>query len=213
MKYISIILNVILAIAVVVLYVFHFSSGDQTETPAGQKADSLKMPEDITIAYILEDSLLSNYAYFQELAAGLEKKRDDMENDYTLKAEGLQKEIEGFQRTAGNMTMNQARAVEEDLLRKRQNLMVLQERMSQDLMAAEMDVNNKLYDKVTDYIDNYARDKGYELVLNVKRGNAVLYGHQGMNITQQIIDGLNREYNNPGTSGRAAGASDSTLVK
>jgi outer membrane protein len=168
------------------------------------------MPTDISIAYVLEDSLLSNYEYFQELAGDLNKKRQAMENDYTMKAQGLQKEFEGFQRTAGNMTMNQARAVEEDLMQKRQNLMLLQEKMGQDLLKAESEVNIQLYDKVSNYLENYAKANGFALILNVKRGNAILYGDKGMDITDMVVKGLNDEYNSTGITPQAPSATTDT---
>ncbi len=200
MKYFSIILNFVLAIAIIVLYVLFFSMPKGKEISGTEKTDTLSMPTDITIAYVLEDTLLNNYEYFKELAADLEEKRKAMENDYTMKAQGLQKEFEGFQRTAGNMTMNQARAVEEDLMQKRQNLLMLQEKMGQDLLRAEAEVNTQLYDKVSNYLEKYANQNGFALILNVKRGNAILYGHKGMDITDIIVKGLNEEYNATGAS-------------
>lgn len=210
MKYFNIILNIILALAIIVLYVLFLSLPEDQKASADGDTKELTAPSDLAIAYVLEDSLLSKYEYFQELAGNLDKKRQEMENDYTMKAQGLQKEFEGFQRTAGNMTMNQARAVEEDLLQKRQNLMLLQERMGQDLLKAESEVNTKLYDKVTDFLENYAKENGYALILNVKRGNAVLYGDEGMNVTEMVVKGLNDEYNSKGTSPKAPSAAADT---
>lgn len=199
-KYFAIILNIILAIAIIVLYVLFLSLPEGDNASADGETEAVTTPTDITIAYVLEDSLLSNYDYFKELAGNLDKKRQEMENDYAMKAQGLQKEFEGFQRTAGNMTMNQARAVEEDLMQKRQNLMLLQEKMSQDLLKAESEVNTQLYDKVTSFLENYARENGFALILNVKRGNAVLYGDKGMDVTEIVVKGLNDEYNSKETS-------------
>ena len=199
-KYFTIILNIILAIAIIVLYVLFLSLDKDHKVLADGDTEAVATPTDISIAYVLEDSLLSNYEYFKELAGDLDKKRQEMESDYTMKAQGLQKEFEGFQRTAGNMTMNQARAVEEDLLQKRQNLMLLQEKMGQDLMKAESEVNTQLYDKVSNFLENYARENGLALILNVKRGNAVLYGDKGMDVTDIVVKGLNDEYNSKGTS-------------
>jgi outer membrane protein len=199
-KYFSIILNFVLAIAIIVLYVLFFSMPKGKEISETEKSDTLAMPTDITIAYVLEDTLLSHYEYFQELAADLDDKRKAMENDYTLKAQGLQKEFEGFQRTAGNMTMNQARAVEEDLMQKRQNLLLLQEKMGQDLLKAEAQVNTQLYVKVSGFLEKYAKENGFALILNVKRGNAVLYGDKGMDITDIIVKGLNDDYNSAGAT-------------
>ncbi len=211
MKYFNIVLNVILAIAIIVLYVLFLSLPEDHKPSAEGDTEALATPADIAIAYVLEDSLLSNYEYFQELAGNLDKKRQEMENDYTMKAQGLQKEFEGFQRTAGNMTMNQAKAVEEDLLQKRQNLMLLQEKMGQDLMKAESEVNTQLYDKVTNFLENYARENGLALILNVKRGNAVLYGDEGMDVTDIVVKGLNDEYNSKGTSAQTPSvAADTT---
>ena len=211
MKYFNIVLNVILAIAIIVLYVLFLSLPEDHKPSAEGDTEALATPADIAIAYVLEDSLLSNYEYFQELAGNLDKKRQEMENDYTMKAQGLQKEFEGFQRTAGNMTMNQAKAVEEDLLQKRQNLMLLQEKMGQDLMKAESEVNTQLYDKVTNFLENYARENGLALILNLKRGNAVLYGDEGMDVTDIVVKGLNDEYNSKGTSAQTPSvAADTT---
>jgi len=209
-KYFSIILNFILAIAIIVLYVLFFSLPGDRKASTDEDSTTIAMPTDISIAYVLEDSLLSNYEYFQELAGDLNKKRQAMENDYTMKAQGLQKEFEGFQRTAGNMTMNQARAVEEDLMQKRQNLMLLQEKMGQDLLKAESEVNTQLYDKVSNYLENYAKANGFALILNVKRGNAILYGDKGMDITDIVVKGLNDEYNSTGITPQAPSATTDT---
>jgi len=209
-KYFSIILNFILAIAIIVLYVLFFSLPEDHKSSTDEDSTSIAIPTDISIAYVLEDSLLSNYEYFQELAGDLNIKRQAMENDYTMKAQGLQKEFEGFQRTAGNMTMNQARAVEEDLMQKRQNLMLLQEKMGQDLLKAESEVNTQLYDKVSNYLENYAKANGFALILNVKRGNAILYGDKGMDITDIVLKGLNDEYNSTGITPQAPSATIDT---
>ncbi len=188
-------MNVVLTVAVIGLYVLHFNGRTSTKTDKVEESvTGAAMPEDLAIAYIIEDSLLSKYEYFIELAEALGKKQQDAETDYTLKAQGLQKEIEGFQRTAGNMTMAQARAVEEDLMRKRQNLMMLQENVRQDMMREESQLNLKLYNKISEFLISYAAEKAYALILNFKRGNAVMYGHSGLDITSEVLNGLNSQY-------------------
>lgn len=214
MKNLSIILNVVLTIAVIGLYILHFNGNTTKTDKIEESVSGALMPEDIAIAYILEDSLLNKYEYFKELAEALGKKQKDAEADYTLKAQGLQKEIEGFQRTAGNMTMAQARAVEEDLVRKRQNLMMLQETVGQEMMREEGQLNLKLYNKISEFLNSYAAEKGYSLILNFKRGNAVMYGHAGMDITTEVLNGLNSQYEASKSEGSITPVSaDTTLVK
>ena len=218
MKYLTIILNLILLIAVIVLFVLHFSTGNsETGDPGMQVSDTL-MPEKVTIVYINEDSLLKNYEYFKELASGLENKRKNLESDYTSKAQGLQTEIQNFQRNAGNMTISQARAVEEDLVKKQQNLLRYQETLAQDMMNEESEVNRKLYDRVSEYLNEFAQENGYTVVLNYKPGSVLLYGHQGMDVTEEVVQGLNGAYKasmNPDAVKKPAGkaASDTTSVQ
>jgi outer membrane protein len=214
-KYFSIILNLILLAAVIVLFVLHFS-GKKSEAgnPGVQVADST-LPEKVVIVYINEDSLLENYGYFKELASNLEEKRKSLESDYTSKAQGLQTEINNFQRNAGNMTMSQAQAVQEDLRRKQQNLMRYQETLTQDMMKEESEVNRKLYDRVSDYLKDYAKKNGYTVILNYKPGSVLLYGHETMDVTKEVVRGLNQAFEESKNTGNAKkepsrAASDST---
>ncbi len=194
MKNLSIVLNAVLFIAVAVLYFLHFT---KTEVETGEEsvsaADSL-MPEKLTIVYVMEDSLLSNYEYFQDISAQLDQRRQSLEQDYRSRAEGLQSEIANFQQNAGNMTMNQARAVEEDLMKKQQNLVRYQESLSQTLMQEEAEMNRKLFERVSGFLEEFATEKGYTVVMNYRPGNALLYGHDAMDVTREVVSGLNKAY-------------------
>lgn len=191
---ISIILNVVLLIAVGVLYVLHFSGGSTSEGESEAEL-SQTSPEDFAIAYVNSDSLLKNYNFFKELEKQLIAKSEKLNSEYQNRAEGLQKEITNFQSTAGNMTISQARAVEEDLRKKQQNLMMYQEQLGQQLRGEEAKMNSDLYDKVSDYLMDYGLDKNLQLVLTYTKGSGVLYADDGLDITDQILTGLNDAFN------------------
>lgn len=188
----SIVLNVVLLIAVAVLYVLHFSDSASTEESgiANGQMDS----ENFSIAYVNSDSLLKNYDFFKDLEKQLIAKRDKLNSEYQNRAEGLQKEIANFQSTAGNMTISQARAVEEDLRKKQQNLMMYQEQLGQQLMGEEAKMNADLYEKVSDYLRDYGLNKNLQLVLTYTKGSGVLYANDSLDITDQILFGLNEKY-------------------
>lgn len=207
-KNFSIVLNVILAIAVVVLYVLHFTGGhesDETEQTSASAA-----PTDLSIAYVNSDSLLSNYDYFKDLEKKFMDKREKLNAEYQNRAEGLQREINNFQSTAGNMTISQARAVEEDLRKKQQNLMMYQEQLGQQLMQEEATMNSELYDKVSDYLHDYGLTKELQIVLTYTKGSGVLYANDNLDITKEIIKGLNEAYKTETDGPATAAASDST---
>lgn len=195
-KNLSIILNFVLLAAVILLYFLYFTGKNpHLENKEALTGDStINKPGNLTIVYVNEDSLLNNYKYFKELADNLENKRTKLEADYKSRAQGLQTEINNYKQNAGNLTISQARAVEEDLMRKQQNLMQYQETLQQNLMKEEADVNQKLFEKVTSFLNDYATEKGYTLVLNYKPGNALLYGQNAMDVTNEVVAGLNADY-------------------
>ena len=192
MKNLSVILNVILAIAVIVLYVLHFNI--KSTLSQVEEAPEASVPSDLSIAYVNSDSLLKNYDFFKDLEKQLVEKRDKLDKEYRNRAEGLQREITNFQSTAGNMTISQARAVEEDLRKKQQNLMMYQEQLGQQLMSEEAKMNAELYDKVSDYLKDYGMTTDLQIVLTYTKGSGVLYANDGLDITDQVIVGLNDTY-------------------
>lgn len=192
MKNLSIVLNVVLLIAVGVLYFLHFTQKNIQNETTGPVLNNNAVIKGI--AYVNSDTLLENYAYFQDQTETLENKRKKLEAEFTNRAKGLENEIGNFQKNAQNMTMAQARAVEEDLMQKRQNLMQYQQNLQQELAEDQMEVNNKLYDQVSDYLKSYGKQRSFQIVLTYTKGSGVLYANDSLDITREVIKGLNEEY-------------------
>ncbi len=214
MKNPSLILNGILAVAVIYLYVLHFKGSDTpTSTDNNTTArlsSSGPMPK---IAYVNSDTLLANYDFFKEKRSGLEKQAEKLQKEYENRATGLQKEVSTFQRNAGQMTMNQARATEEDLRKKQQNLMQYQQNLSAQLMEEENKVNEELYQNVSQYLEDFGKDRDFKIVLTYTKGSGVLYADDSLDITQQVVAGLNETYKNPAAAGQKTSKADISAKK
>lgn len=200
MKNLSLLLNVILFIAVAVLYFLHFSSDDKTAETADTSSAGVADKSGLKIAYVNSDSLISNFDFFIEKSEELEEERSKSETDLENRARGIEKQVSDFQRTRGNMTINQARAIEEDLYKKQQNLLQYRENLAQQLMKKESEVNNELYDKVSSYLKEYGSKHKMQVVLSYTRNSGVLYANDSLDITQVVITGLNDSYRNSNTA-------------
>ncbi|MCK5703590.1 MAG: hypothetical protein KAI29_20675, partial [Cyclobacteriaceae bacterium] len=58
----------------------------------------------------------------------------------------------------------------------------------------EAKMNADLYGKVSDYLRDYGLNKNLQLVLTYTKGSGVLYANDSLDITDQIIVGLNEKY-------------------
>lgn len=189
MKNLSLLLNGVLAVAVIILYVLHFSGG--SSAPAVSVTGSAG---DLKIAYINSDSVLKNFEYLKTAQGKFEEKGKKLEQEMKTRAQSLQSEIESYQRNVNNMTIGQAKAVEEDLGKKQQNFELYRERASQELMAEQDKINQELYQKVTDYLKEYGAANGLQLVLKYSNTSDVLYGSEPLDISKQVVEGLNEAY-------------------
>jgi len=212
MKNLSIVLNIVLIIAVAILYVLHFSGGkDVAEQPLQDSTQVIDLA-DLPIAYVNTDSVLKNYKFFVKLSEDYEKKQKKAESNLQSRADGLQREVNEFQNNARNMTQNQALAIQENLQQKQQNLMMYEQTLRQDLMKEEAKMTDDLYKKITEYLNTYGRKNNLQLVLTYTRGSGVLFAHDSLDITNEVINGLNTEYES-GLATNKTNAKDTTKAK
>lgn len=190
MKNLSLILNIVLLIAVAVLYILHF--GKPSSNQAGEMASHT--PGDLKIAFINSDSVLKKYDYLEVKKKQLEERTKKLDQEYRSRAQGLQNDINDYQRNVGNLTLSQARAVEDDLNKKRQNLAMYEQSLTQELMGEESKLNKELYDRVTAYLKKYGQEKGLQIVLKYDPTSDLLFGGVGLDITNDVIQGLNEDY-------------------
>lgn len=193
MKNVSLVLNLVLVVAVGVLFYLHFSSktivaqATTGSTEGGAKSKAV-------IAYINSDSLLNNYVYSKEIQEQLKTMEGKYEAEFANRAKGLENEFATFQRNAQSMTINQARAQEEELMKKRNNLLQYQEALGQKLMQEQAKLNEQLYDNVANYLKEYGQKENLDVVLTYTKGSGVLYASDSLDITKTVIAGLNERH-------------------
>lgn len=205
MKNLSLILNAVLLVAVAVLFYLHFSS------PGSRTSSSASVPVgELSIAYINSDSVLKNYDFLKDNQVVLEAKSQKLQTDFRNRAQSLQNDVTAYQRNQSNLTIGQARALEEDLAKKQQNLQMYEQSLSQELMNDRDKLNKELYDRITTFLKKYGKENGLQVVLKYDPTSDVLYGVETMDITSIVVKGLNEAYNAEKTGGVKA---DSTATK
>ncbi|WP_020598542.1 OmpH family outer membrane protein [Spirosoma panaciterrae] len=191
MKNASLILNVVLTIAVAVLYYLHFK-GPQSETAPVTSAPAEAKGK--AIVYVNVDSLLNKYDFFKDTQKVLESKRFQLENDIASKGRNLQNKVAFFQQRAATMTQEQGRATEASLQKEQQDILAYRDRAAQNLALEEQTKNKELYDEIYNYLKKINAQNKYEFVLGYTKGGGILFANPEADQTKTILDGLNKEY-------------------
>ncbi len=147
------------------------------------------------IVYVNSDSLLTKYEYFKDLKAKLDSKTKSAQADMGAKTQAFQREVAQYQQNQNTLPADQRAATEQRLARKQQELQAYQQNAGSALQNEQAVEQEKLYDKVADYLKTYSKNKGYKMVLTYSKGNsAILFADDSLDITSEVITGLNEAY-------------------
>ena len=150
----------------------------------------------IKIAFVDIDSLLTNYEFSVTINKEMLRKEENMRLTLSEKARDLQQDIDEFQRKIeNNVFATQARAEEEQnrILKKRESYEKLSERLASELAAETQKNNIILHDSIDSFLKEYNATQGYDLIIS-RVGDNLLYANEALDITNEVIKGLNDRY-------------------
>ena len=71
--------------------------------------------------------------------------------------------------------------------------MATRDRLASELQSETDKFNAALHDSIDHFIAQYNKDKKYSLILT-KQGDNILYGDKSLDITNEVVAGLNKAY-------------------
>ena len=148
------------------------------------------------IAYVEVDSLMTQYEFCKEFTLILQKKSNNARNTLNQKGQALQSAMQNFQQKLNNngfTSREQAESQQAAIQRQQQSLQELQARLENELASETAKYNEGLRDSLQHFLAAYNKDKKYDLILT-KQGDNILYANKRFDITNDVINGLNKHY-------------------
>jgi outer membrane protein len=196
MKKISVILFVALFLAVVALFILHFTSNNKkngdivADTPFAYKTS------DRGIAYVNIDTIIFNFEMFYDRREELLGKQKKAESELNSKGSQYEKGAKDYQEKVnkGLITRATAAEMEQALLQQQQELINLRDQLQSDLLEEEQVMNRQIIDYITRFLEENHLEYNYQYIFGKSFGSVVLYGDEALDITQRVLDGLNEKY-------------------
>lgn len=152
------------------------------------------------VVYVNTDTLLNNYDYYKDIVKEFESKRFALENDLARKGQSFQNEVAMFSQRAqqGGMTQEQAQTVQQQLGKKEQDIMAYRDQSAAKLQEDQAKKTDELLTKIQEYLKDYNKDNKYDMVIGYSKGGGVLYAKEDLDITADVLKGLNEAYKKNG---------------
>jgi outer membrane protein len=147
------------------------------------------------IVYINQDSIVAKYDYIKDMDKRLGDKGKAAQSDLAGRKQAFQREVAEYQKSATTLSADQRAATEQRLQRKGQELQGYEQNASAQFQNEQLGETTKLYTKIADFAKEYAKEKGYKMILTYQKGNTtVLYGDPSLDVTAEVIKRLNEAY-------------------
>lgn len=193
---ISLGINVVLIIAVIILFV---------KMPSGSGTNEVVNTNDSTnTTPLIPDDGTMKICYFQadslnnlDMMAELELMGEQAQKDAESKMRSKENEIKRWQEGWGDpskLLPSELRRYQEEAMSKEQEIGMFQQQVQMELAMSQEDLMLKLITRISDASKTFAEENGYDFVLSYQKGQNIYYGSPNFDVTAQLVELINAEY-------------------
>jgi outer membrane protein len=190
-------LNILLAIAVAVLFYLHFNQKPAKVEVQGktESTDSLVQNE-LKIAYVDLDSIQENYNYYKEKMDDFDRKKEGADRDLNNAFQKIENERIAFVQKGNAITQVEAENFQREYTRKMQNLENQKKSLENNIQQEGVKTMEELKKKINEFLSEYNKSRGYSYIFSYSSTiNILFYKDTALNITNEVVSGLNEAYN------------------
>jgi outer membrane protein len=200
MKRLPLILSIVSLAGVIAIGILYYIDKGAAATPTEKSTKDEAGSFDISsnsIAYINIDTVVNNFDFYHDLKQKFDNKYKTSEAELASKERAYKKEVEDYQYKVqrGLVTRADAEQLEQHILNEQQNLMSLQENLRMELAEEEQVMLRQVLNSITVYLEELQAEYKYQFVFGTTTvGGNVLYADKNLDITSQVVKGLNEKY-------------------
>lgn len=186
-------LNILLVIAVAVLFYLHF--GDKKKESPSRLAgkDTVSDNRPFRIAYFDMDSVESNFILAKEMQSELNRRDDEIANEMSRMQSNYQQRFQKFNQEGPAMNQQQVEAAQRELFQLEQNIKSRKMALDQNYQNYYVTKQQEILTMIKNFCADYNKDKRYSLIIANEPG-LIYYKDTAFNITSDLLKGLNEIY-------------------
>jgi len=186
--------------ALIILVSALISCNNQSSQPTVEgppKSDSLSSEISNTglkIAFFYGDTINEKYNFLQEANDELDQEEKTIQERLERKMRKAEQRAAELQQQAPTMTQMQMQEAQLELQNLDLEYQRFQEKLTSDFRKREIELRDEYIQRVDSFLDEYNLEHNYDFILNYQRGGNLIWAKEAYNITQDVVDGLNKVY-------------------
>jgi len=186
------VINIVLALGVVITLFLQFKGSPKQATAVSSEV----VPGAVKLGYVDLDSVQEKYLLYKEQMDLFEKKKEAADRDLNNAFQKIDNERIAFAKRGESITQLEYENFQRSYQAKMQNLEEQKRVLENNIAGEGMKTMENLKKTIDDYLVKYNKEKKYSYIFSYSSGlNVLFYKDSATNITDEIVAGLNEEYN------------------
>lgn len=203
MKQLSLILNILLLVAVGVLFYLHFSGKQPAAVKRENTASSSPIKDSCAkghlVAYVELDSLYDNVTYIKQKQKELESEQETLARQYQNAYTQLEQKKNNFLKKGNAITQQDAEEFQSKLYQEQQQIESDKQNQAQGLAAKRAKTMEEIQTSLKTFLNEYNSSRQFSYIFATGTGlDYILYKDSTHNITPDVIKGLNEQFGKKG---------------
>lgn len=170
-----------------------FSACNNKSATTAAPAAAAATPPTGKFAYVNLDSLEEHYTFWKTKKQEMMAQQANGESELQRSAQQLQSDYAAMQQKAKAGTLSQAEgeAAQQRLAQMQQSLESRRTTLAEKLQKDQMEFSQTLQKNIDDFLATYNKDNKFDFIFSYTKAGAILYANKGLDITNDVIKGLN----------------------
>jgi len=167
---------------------------DSTEFASSTKTKGFSDFNNPRIAYVDAERLNEEYQFIAEKYEELEKEQMRIESQIERKLRAAEERYLELEAQAPSMTPTMLQDAQMELQNLQQDITRFQEQAATDFRKKEASAQEQFFGNISSFLEKLNQEGRYDYVLTYQIGGQILLANDSLNITDEVVRGLNEEY-------------------
>ena len=145
-------------------------------------------------AYVDTQKLFEGYTEMTEVQDKYSKLTESVRADLEPKIQAFQIKLDLYQKNVQSMSAAERQSKEQELGALQQQIQQEQQARGGQLQQESQTAIDTVVSKVRKFIDTYGEENGYDFIYGKNDSGNILFGKKEFDITDQVLEALNKEY-------------------
>jgi outer membrane protein len=150
----------------------------------------------IKIGYVRTGTVIEKYAGMLESKKMLEKKMQQWEANVDTLGLNYQKSLSNYNDQYKKLPEKERKDLKDMLDRQYGNMETYVSSIEKKALDENQKITQGILNQINNYIKKFSEEKKYDLILGVTANGNIMYGENSIDVTDEIVEGLNKEYSN-----------------